>query len=87
MHGGCLKAAPNANNPHCAIPILQKTSDAKFADYVPHTAFFFPGQGAQTIGMAKVLRDQTRSLPNFLSTFPSAHTHTEGDTLDVIEMT
>ena len=33
---------------------MQKTSDTKFADYKPHVAFFFPGQGAQTVGMAKV---------------------------------
>lgn len=33
---------------------LQKTSDTKFADYQPHVAFFFPGQGAQAVGMAKV---------------------------------
>lgn len=33
---------------------LQKTSDTKFADYKPHVAFFFPGQGAQAVGMAKV---------------------------------
>ena len=32
----------------------QATADAKFADYAPKLAFFFPGQGAQTIGMAKV---------------------------------
>lgn len=34
---------------------MQKTSDTKFADYKPHVAFFFPGQGAQTVGMAKVI--------------------------------
>ena len=28
-------------------------SDKKFDGYVPKTAFFFPGQGAQTVGMAK----------------------------------
>ena len=33
---------------------MQKTSDTKFADYQPHVAFFFPGQGAQAVGMAKV---------------------------------
>ena len=30
-------------------------ADDKFAGYEPKTAFFFPGQGAQTVGMAKVL--------------------------------
>ena len=33
---------------------LQKASDTKLDDYQPVTAFFFPGQGAQTVGMAKV---------------------------------
>lgn len=34
---------------------LQASSaDDKFADYQPTTAFLFPGQGAQTVGMAKV---------------------------------
>jgi len=28
-------------------------ADKKFDGYVPKTAFFFPGQGAQTVGMAK----------------------------------
>ncbi|KIY94113.1 hypothetical protein MNEG_13850 [Monoraphidium neglectum] len=31
----------------------QATADAKFADYKPTTAFLFPGQGAQSVGMAK----------------------------------
>ena len=49
----------------CTTPILahltcrpppppQPASDAKFSDYKPTTAFFFPGQGAQSVGMAKV---------------------------------
>ena len=25
--------------------------DSKFANYTPKTAFFFPGQGAQSVGM------------------------------------
>lgn len=32
---------------------VQANADAKFADYQPKVAFFFPGQGAQTVGMAK----------------------------------
>jgi [acyl-carrier-protein] S-malonyltransferase len=28
--------------------------DDRFADYKPTTAFLFPGQGAQTVGMAGV---------------------------------
>lgn len=36
-------------------PVLpQASADDKFADYKPTTAFFFPGQGAQSVGMAKV---------------------------------
>ena len=42
----------HANNR--TLNALQKTSDTKFADYQPHVAFFFPGQGAQAVGMAKV---------------------------------
>ena len=38
--------------PHCT----QATSDTQFADYTVKTAFLFPGQGAQTVGMAKVRR-------------------------------
>jgi hypothetical protein len=33
---------------------FQASADAKFADYQPKFAFFFPGQGAQSVGMAKV---------------------------------
>ena len=29
-------------------------ADAKFDDYKPKFGFFFPGQGAQSVGMAKV---------------------------------
>ncbi|KAI3436875.1 hypothetical protein D9Q98_006284 [Chlorella vulgaris] len=32
---------------------VKASSDAKFADYKPKVAFFFPGQGAQTVGMGK----------------------------------
>lgn len=34
---------------------MQSAGDKKFADYKPKTAFLFPGQGAQTVGMAKVI--------------------------------
>jgi hypothetical protein len=37
---------------HKVLSLLQV--DDAFADYTPSTAFFFPGQGAQTVGMAKV---------------------------------
>ena len=32
---------------------MQPDSDTKFDGYTPKVAFFFPGQGAQTVGMAK----------------------------------
>lgn len=32
---------------------VQASSDSKFADYKPKVAFFFPGQGAQSVGMAQ----------------------------------
>lgn len=33
---------------------LQASGDDKFANYQPKRAFLFPGQGAQTVGMARV---------------------------------
>ncbi|KAK9835003.1 hypothetical protein WJX81_003400 [Elliptochloris bilobata] len=39
------------------VAVQQRTIDTKFADYSPRTAFFFPGQGAQTVGMAKGVVD------------------------------
>eukprot|EP00775_Hariotina_reticulata_P006040 gene6040-6278_t len=39
-----------------AVSVRVKASaDDKFADCKPTTAFFFPGQGAQSVGMAKDL--------------------------------
>lgn len=32
---------------------MQTSADTKFDSYEPKVAFFFPGQGAQTVGMAK----------------------------------
>lgn len=32
----------------------QTAADAKFANYTAKRAFLFPGQGAQSVGMAKV---------------------------------
>lgn len=34
---------------------VQNSADAKFAEYKPTVAAFFPGQGAQSVGMAKDL--------------------------------
>ena len=44
-----------------ASPCTQATSDTQFAEYTVKTAFLFPGQGAQTVGMAKV-RSATEGL-------------------------
>ena len=33
---------------------FQASGDDKFTNYQPKRAFLFPGQGAQTVGMAKV---------------------------------
>jgi len=40
-------------------------ADAKFADYKPKVAFFFPGQGAQSVGMCKDLADDPAAKPLF----------------------
>jgi acyl transferase domain-containing protein len=53
-------------NPDCApvaFVTTQASADDKFADYKPTTAFFFPGQGAQSVGMAKV---QLAEAPTWL---------------------
>ena len=54
------QASPPSTNPKLPhVPCLplppapQAASDTKFADYQPKVAFFFPGQGAQTVGMGK----------------------------------
>lgn len=40
----------------CACAWALQDADSKFANYKPKTAFFFPGQGAQSVGMCKVGR-------------------------------
>lgn len=45
-------------NVRASVATEQAASDAKFAEYKPHTAFFFPGQGAQSVGMAKELVEE-----------------------------
>lgn len=47
LHYTCLRSAGNSN-------FLQAPNDTKFQSYTPRLAYFFPGQGAQTVGMAKV---------------------------------
>lgn len=39
-----------------SVLFLQEAGDDRFADYQPKRAFLFPGQGAQTVGMAKVIK-------------------------------
>jgi len=40
---------------------LFSAADDKFADYTPRTAFLFPGQGAQSVGMAKDACEKSRA--------------------------
>ena len=47
----------------------QTVADAKFADYKPTNAFFFPGQGAQSVGMAV---DVAASVPAAKKLFDQA---------------
>jgi acyl transferase domain-containing protein len=52
-----MNAPTHSNPPSRTLTPLnhrQAAADAKFADYKPTTAFLFPGQGAQSVGMAKV---------------------------------
>ena len=47
------RAEQNSDRRDVLSLLLQASaSDAKFADYKPKVAFFFPGQGAQSVGMA-----------------------------------
>ncbi|GBF89603.1 hypothetical protein Rsub_02321 [Raphidocelis subcapitata] len=55
QRAACRPSRASRVNVRAAAPVAQATSDAKFADYKPRFAFFFPGQGAQSVGMAKDL--------------------------------
>ena len=44
--------SPLAATATAPLLLQASASDAKFADYKPKVAFFFPGQGAQSVGMA-----------------------------------
>ncbi|KAF8070879.1 hypothetical protein HT031_000960 [Scenedesmus sp. PABB004] len=46
---------PGARQRLVAVRPQASAADGAFADYKPTTAFFFPGQGAQSVGMAKEL--------------------------------
>lgn len=48
---------------------MQPESDTKFDGYEPKVAFFFPGQGAQTVGMAK---DVVAEIPKAKELFEQA---------------
>lgn len=49
-----LHPATVTSSPVKCLFTQASSADEKFADYKPTTAFLFPGQGAQTVGMAKV---------------------------------
>uniref|UniRef100_A0A0D6R6R9 Malonyl-CoA:ACP transacylase (MAT) domain-containing protein n=1 Tax=Araucaria cunninghamii TaxID=56994 RepID=A0A0D6R6R9_ARACU len=55
------------------------TSDALFADYKPTSAFLFPGQGAQAVGMGK----DAQSVPAAAALFTKANETLGYDLLDV----
>ncbi|KAG6542450.1 hypothetical protein Mapa_016140 [Marchantia paleacea] len=55
------------------------TSDSVFADYKPSTAFLFPGQGAQAVGMGK----DAASIPAAAALFSKANEILGYDLLDV----
>eukprot|EP00887_Chlorella_sp_A99_P001453 scaffold8.g1453.t1 len=55
---GVARWAPRSAGRRCVVS--QAAPDNKFADYKPHVAFLFPGQGAQTVGMAQ---DLAASVP------------------------
>ncbi len=49
----CLKPASFSRSSRAVH--VRASADAKFDGYTPHVAAFFPGQGAQSVGMAKEL--------------------------------
>jgi [acyl-carrier-protein] S-malonyltransferase len=51
------------------VDILKPESDKAFDGYAPKVAFFFPGQGAQTVGMAK---DVVAEVPKAKELFEQA---------------
>ena len=51
---------------------VKVATESKFTILKPHTAFLFPGQGAQTVGMAKVLTLVSRVLLNAQLCIPGA---------------
>lgn len=58
-----LPAVPLALPNSCADIEGVLQADDKFAGYKPTVAFFFPGQGAQTVGMAQV-RHELQNAPS-----------------------
>eukprot|EP00879_Flechtneria_rotunda_P003738 GHRR01003976.1.p1 GENE.GHRR01003976.1~~GHRR01003976.1.p1 ORF type:complete len:351 (+),score=140.96 GHRR01003976.1:61-1113(+) len=56
LHRRCaFKPVESAGAGRCSTVRPQASASGNFADYKPTTAFFFPGQGAQSVGMAKDL--------------------------------
>ena len=48
---------PRYGAPRASRAVAARAADDKFANYAPKTAFLFPGQGAQTVGMCKELAE------------------------------
>jgi hypothetical protein len=61
----CLNASLNSHDSNGLLS-AQVAADAKFADYKPKVAFFFPGQGAQSVGMCKVGTMASFECPSIL---------------------
>eukprot|EP00803_Ostreobium_quekettii_P007539 evm.model.scf_110EXC.7 EVM.evm.TU.scf_110EXC.7 scf_110EXC:131757-139228(+) len=66
---GCFGKRSLATAREAAASADQATTDDKFANYKPTTAFFFPGQGAQSVGMAK---DVVEEVPAAKALFDKA---------------
>ncbi|KAK9865887.1 hypothetical protein WJX84_000975 [Apatococcus fuscideae] len=64
-----LRQILGRSGPHRVLTTAESAGDKKFADYKPKTAFLFPGQGAQTVGMAK---DVVNEVPKAKELFEHA---------------
>lgn len=56
--GTSIKRRATCRRMVTAAAVDRPQSDTKFDNYEPKVAFFFPGQGAQTVGMAKDVAEQ-----------------------------
>jgi len=55
-------ARPAFRMVHRAATLETSATDSDFADFKSSKSFFFPGQGAQVVGMAKKVVDEVRKL-------------------------